>query len=84
MKELAGSIDDRETVADIMSKLLRTKPVPTNEAMKSQVILQGPVMQSFGQLDLISESQKTLDRRLGYQLEKLIMIRYRQTVTPYI
>lgn len=84
MKELAGSIDDRETVADIMSKLLRTKPVPTNEAMKSQVILQGPVMQSFGQLDLISESQKTLDRRLGYQLEKLIMKRYRQTVTPYI
>ena len=84
MKELAGSIDDPKTVVDIMSKLLKTKPVPTDEAMRSQAILQGPIMQSSRQVDLISESQKELDRRLGRQLERLVMRRYRHTLTPYI
>jgi len=84
MKELAESIDDPKTVVDIMSKLLRTKPVSTDEAMRSQAILQGPIMQSSGQLDLVSESQKQLDRRLGHQLERLVMRRYRHTLTPYI
>jgi len=84
MKELAGSIDDPKTVIDIMLKLLRTKPVPTDEAMRSQAILQGPITQSSGQLDLISEGQKDLDRRLGYQLEKLVARKYRHTLTPYV
>jgi len=84
MKELAGSIDDPRAVVDIMSKLLRAKPVSTDEAMRSQAILQGPIMQSSGQLDLVSESQKELDRRLGRQLERLVMRRYRHTLTPYI
>jgi len=84
MKELAGSIDDPKTVVDIMSKLLRAKPVPTDEAMRSQALLQGPIMQSSGQLDLISESQRELDRRLRYQLQKLIMREYRHTVAPYV
>jgi hypothetical protein len=83
MKELAGSIDDPKTVVDIMSKLLKAKPVPTDEAMRSQAILQGPIMQSSRQLDLISESQTQLDRRLGRQLERLVMRRYRHTLTPY-
>jgi hypothetical protein len=83
MKELAESIDDPKTVVDIMSKLLKAKPVPTDEAMRSQAILQGPIMQSSRQLDLISESQTHLDRRLGHQLERLVMRRYRHTLTPY-
>jgi len=84
MKELAGSIDDPETVVDIMSKLLRAKPVPTDEAMRSQAILQGPMMQSSGQLDLISESQKELDRMLRHELQKLVVRKYRHTVAPYV
>jgi hypothetical protein len=84
MKELAGSMDDPRTVVDIMSELLRTKPVSTDEAMRSQAILQGPIMQSSRQVDLISESQTQLDRRLSDQLERLVMRRYRHTLTPYI
>lgn len=84
MKELAGSIDDPKTVADIMSELLRTKPVSTDEAMRSRAILQGPIMQSSQQVDFISESQTGLDRRLDHELERLVMRRYRHTLTPYI
>ena len=84
MKELAGSIDDPKTVADIMSELLRTKPVSTDEAMRSRAILQGPIMQSSQQVDFISESQTELDRRLDHELERLVMRRYRHTLTPYI
>lgn len=84
MKELAGSMDDPRTVVDIMSELLRTKPVSTDEAMRSQAILQGPIMQSSRKVDLISESQTQLDRRLNDQLERLVMRRYRHTLTPYI
>jgi len=84
MRELAGSIDDPETVVDIMSKLLRTKPVSTAEAMRSQAILQGPIMQSSGELHPISEAQKELDRTLRRQLEKLLARKYRHALTPYI
>jgi hypothetical protein len=84
MRELAGSMDDPRTVVDIMSELLRTKPISTDEAMRSQAILQGPIMQSPRQVDLISESQTQLDRRLSHQLDRLVMRRYRQTLTPYI
>jgi len=84
MKEFAESIDDPGAVVDIMSNLLRTKPVSTDEAMRSQAILQGPIMQSSRPVDLISESQRELDRRLGRQLERLVMRRYRHTLTPYI
>jgi hypothetical protein len=83
MKELAGSIDDPKTVVDIMSKLLKAKPVPTDEAVRSQAILQGPIMQSSRRLDFMSESQTQLDRRLGHQLERLMMRKYRHTLTPY-
>ena len=84
MKELAGSIDDPKTVVDIMSELLKTKPVPTDEAVRSQAILQGPIMHASRQLGLTSESQTQLDRRLGDQLERLVMRGYRHTLTPYI
>jgi hypothetical protein len=84
MKELAGSMDDPRTVVDIMSELLRTKPVSTDEALRSGAILQGPIMQSPRQVNLISESQTQLDRRLSHQLDRLVMRRYRQTLTPYI
>jgi hypothetical protein len=84
MRELAGSIDDPETVVDIVSKLLRTKPVSTAEAMRSQAILQGPIMQSSGELHPISEAQKELDRTLRRQLEKLLARKYRHALTLYI
>jgi hypothetical protein len=84
MKELARCIDDPRSMADLISKLLRIRPVPTEEAMSSPVILQGPVMQLSRGLDTISESQKELDRKLGYQLQKLVMRKYRHTLTPYI
>jgi hypothetical protein len=77
-------VDDPEAVADIMSKLLRTKPVATDEAMRSQAILQGPIMQSSVRMDLISEGQKELDRRLSSKLQALIARKYRLTITPYV
>jgi hypothetical protein len=84
MKELAGSMDDPRTVVDIVSELLTTKPVSTDEAMRSGAILHGPIVQSPRQVDLISESQAQLDRKLSDQLERLVMRRYRHTLTPYV
>lgn len=84
MRELATSMDDPKTVMDIMSKLLRAKPVPTDEAMRSQAVLQGPIIQSSGELHPISEAQKELDRMLRRQLEKLVARKYRHALTPYI
>lgn len=84
INELAHCVDDPEAVADIMSKLLRTKPVATDEAMRSQAILQGPIMQSSVRMDLISEAQKKLDQRLSSKLQALIARKYRHTLTPYV
>jgi hypothetical protein len=41
LKELAGSMGDPRTLVDMVSELLRTKPVSTDEAMRSGAILQG-------------------------------------------
>jgi len=84
MKELAASVDDPETVADIMSKILKAKPVSTVEAMRSQAILQGPIVESARNLHPISEAQKELDQNLRHQLDRLITRKYRHTLTPYI
>jgi hypothetical protein len=67
-----------------LTRLLRTKPVATDEAMRSQAILQGPIMQSSVRMDLISEAQKKLDRRLSSNLQALIARKYRHTLTPYV
>lgn len=83
-KELAGALDDPRTIVEIMSKIMSSKPVPSREALDGSVVLQGPVVQSFRPIELVSERQRELDRKLRGELEKLVQRKYRHTLTPYI
>jgi hypothetical protein len=84
MKELAGLIDDPRAVSELAGKLLREKPISSNEAVESPAILQGPILQSHRPLEALSSAHTRLDERLRKELQRIVHRDFRHTVAPYI
>ncbi len=83
MRELADALEKKESVKDILTKIMKSTPVKSNE-IKGPMIVQGPVIHSFRPTNYISEGQRKLDYRLRTELENLLNRKYPQVLRPYI
>lgn len=84
MKEIATVIDDPISMSDLASRLLKQKPVTSNEAMTVPAILHGPILQSGRPIETVSKAHTELDEKLRKQLQHIVNRDFRHTVTPYI
>ncbi len=84
MKELANVMDDPHQMSDVASRLLREKPITTQEAVQNPAILHGPIFESNNPLETLSAAHTKLDEKLRKQLQQIVRRDYRHTITPYL
>ena len=83
MRELAEALERRESVKDLLNKIIGSKPIRTHE-INSPLVVQGPISYSAKPINAISGEQRRLDYKLRIELEKMLNRRYPQVLRPYI
>jgi hypothetical protein len=83
MERIIESMDKGEPIDDLMAKIMKSEPKPIH-AIKTPIVLQGPVVHLPRGSEFLSERQRRLDAKLREGLEKLLYRKYGQTLLPYI
>lgn len=83
IEELLETFKNHEKMNKLVEELLKVQPKPIHE-IKTPLMVQGPIVYSLKPLEVISEKQKELTKKLKDELEKLIYRKYSQTRIPYI
>jgi hypothetical protein len=83
MEEIMELVDKGGSIGELMAKLMRSEPRPIR-AIKTPMVLQGPVVHLPKGSEILSERQRRLDAKLREGLERLLYRRYGQTVLPYM
>ena len=82
-EELAELIKKEESPRDFLLQIMDSKPVSLSD-LRSPLVLQGPIMASPNPLSLLSDKHQELDRRLGEELNNLLLRKHPQTIIPYL
>ena len=83
MDKLTHALKNKESVKDILSKIMSSTPIRPNE-IQGPLVFQGPIMYSSKPMSSISEQQRKLDIKLRKELENLVNRRYSQVYNPYM
>jgi hypothetical protein len=83
MSELANALERKESVKDILAKIMKSNPVKSHE-IKGPMVFQGPISYSAKPIHSISEGQRRLDSKLRIELENLLNRKHPQVLRPYI
>ncbi len=83
MEEIMELVDKGGPIDGLMAKIMRCEPKPIR-AIKTPIVLQGPVIHLPKSSEILSERQRRLDAELREGLEKLLYRKYGQTVLPYM
>ncbi|MEM2082143.1 MAG: hypothetical protein QXU06_00430 [Candidatus Bathyarchaeia archaeon] len=83
MEEIMELVDKGGPIDGLMAKIMRSEPKPIR-AIKTPIVLQGPVIHLPKPGEILSERQRRLDAKLREGLEKLLYRKYGQTVLPYM
>lgn len=83
-KELLNSFQQSQTHNNLLSNILKRKPVPTWELRKNKpsLILNGPII-GHPDLSTISKSQRKLDIKLKIEAQKLFKTKYPNRAEMY-
>jgi len=83
-KELLNSFQQSQTQNNLLSNILKRKPVPTWELTKKKtsLILNGPIL-AHPDLSAISKSQRKLDIKLKIEAQKLFKTKYPHRAEMY-
>lgn len=82
-KTLVTAMEEERDVGELLRKVLRTKPVSIDE-INSPAAIQGPIIHSSNPLQLLSEEQRELDRKLAIELEKHLINKYSYRMGMYL